>query len=473
MTLKSRQSSAAASRRFIARIWIVGVYAADLGRAALQVLLFAVLAVTVTLMTHARTPRRPVVPELHSKNGVLDLTLHAVRDSAGHDQFSFNGRNLAPVLRVAPGDALKITYINDLPRPSGEQCSTGPCQNMTNLHFHGLGISPKAPQDDVLDMMAAPGETLHYAVAIPGDQPPGLYWYHTHPHGESEQQALDGMSGAIVVEGIDNYVPQVRGLPEKVLVLRGRSIEHDPNATDLVHRVSMSTGSCGPQPEKPERIFTVNGAIRPTINIAPGQREFWRIVNASSDRYLDLEVDRASWEIVALDGMPLGYHDPKNPVRTENHVLLPPASRLEAIVTGPAGNTPSMLRTRCVDAGPDGDSTPPMVLADLAPISSTVDKRTASAASGRPAIHRELDLKSLESGPPAFVATFTEDKAGFYINYKKYSPDADPMVRVRVGTMQHLASVQRHPRAAPHASSPGALSGLRAEWRAPGTSRVA
>jgi hypothetical protein len=29
--------------------------------------------------------------------------------------------------------------------------------------------------------MAMPGQLLHYAVSIPLDQPPGLYWYHTHP----------------------------------------------------------------------------------------------------------------------------------------------------------------------------------------------------------------------------------------------------------------------------------------------------
>jgi FtsP/CotA-like multicopper oxidase with cupredoxin domain len=40
---------------------------------------------------------------------------------------------------------------------------------MTNLHFHGLEISPRAPQDNVIDMMAMPGETLHYVVEIPAD----------------------------------------------------------------------------------------------------------------------------------------------------------------------------------------------------------------------------------------------------------------------------------------------------------------
>src|SRR5258706_15528824 len=47
-------------------------------------------------------------------------------------------------------------------------------------------------------------------VDIPLEQPLGLYWYHTHPHGESHRQALDGMSGAIIVEGIDRYLPEIR-----------------------------------------------------------------------------------------------------------------------------------------------------------------------------------------------------------------------------------------------------------------------
>ena len=64
--------------------------------------------------------------------------------------------------------------------------------NMTNLHFHGLHVSPEPSQDDTISM-AMPGESSQYRVDVPLDQPPGLYWYHTHLHGESYRQALDGM----------------------------------------------------------------------------------------------------------------------------------------------------------------------------------------------------------------------------------------------------------------------------------------
>jgi len=237
--------------------------------------------------------------------------------------------------------------------------------DMTNLHFHGLTVSPDSPQDDVLDMMAMPGKSLSYTVQIPKDHPPGLYWYHTHPHGESYRQVLDGMSGAIVIEGIESYFPALAGLPERVLVVRGRSVENDPQSTALKQRVELSSYVCGGEQETPHEIMTVNGSVRPQIEIAPGDRQFWRLVNASADRYVDLQLEGQKFEIVAMDGEPIAHHDPDHRTRVADHVLLPPAGRLEAIVTGPAAGTPQRLISRCVDTGPDGDPNPAMVLADI------------------------------------------------------------------------------------------------------------
>ena len=236
--------------------------------------------------------------------------------------------------------------------------------NMTNLHFHGLTVSPNAPGDDVFGMMAMPGQVLHYSVKIPRDHPPGLFWYHTHPHGESHRQALDGMSGAIVIEGMERYAPQVRRLPERVMVVRGRSIENDPTAADLRRQVEIPSQRCGGEAEAVDEVFTVNGAVRPRIEIAPKERQYWRIVNASPDRYLDLQLDGQAFEIVALDGMPHTYHEPQSPDRTSDHLLLAPAGRLEAIVTGPPLGSHRVLRTLCVNTGPDGDPNHGMVLAD-------------------------------------------------------------------------------------------------------------
>jgi FtsP/CotA-like multicopper oxidase with cupredoxin domain len=111
---------------------------------------------------------------------VTSIELKAINDPAtGKGAFVFEGREVPPVVRAAPGGAIRLEYINQMSKSSSEVCVDGPCLNMTNLHFHGLHVSPDAPGDDVLSTMAMPGESLHYTVDIPADQPLGLYWY---PH---------------------------------------------------------------------------------------------------------------------------------------------------------------------------------------------------------------------------------------------------------------------------------------------------
>jgi FtsP/CotA-like multicopper oxidase with cupredoxin domain len=378
----------------------------------------------------------PNPPDLRAKHHALSFTLHAAIARDGKNSFYFDGQPKAPTLRLSPGDQLKINYINDLPAKSQESCAIAPCMDMSNLHFHGLTVSPKAPQDDVLGMMAMPGQSLRYTVQIPKDHPPGLYWYHTHPHGESHRQVLDGMSGALVIEGIESYFPALAGMPERVLVVRGRSLVNDPQSADLKHRVELSSDICGAEPEAPEEVFTVNGSVRPQIGIAPGDRQFWRLVNASADRYLDLEIEGQPFEIVAMDGMPLALHDPNHRTRSAEHVLLPPAGRLEAIVTGPAVGTPARLISRCVDTGPDGDPNPAMVLADIVSQSAAGPIPKTSETHVEPSL-RTLDLTAEEKAPPRFIVVFTEDKKAFYINGKVFTPDAAPVVRAKVGAYQH------------------------------------
>lgn len=405
-------------------------------RAAIPAVVSAVLLFWMFELAWKPQERLPSPPELRATNGTLSLTLHAGITADGRSAFFFNGQPDAPTLRLSPGDQLNITYINDLPSTPPEKCLAGPCMDMTNLHFHGLMISPKAPQDDVLDMIAMPGKSLHYTVQIPKDHPPGLYWYHTHPHGESYRQALDGMSGALVIEGIQAYFPEVVGLPERILVVRGRSVGDDSQSAALKERVHLSSDVCGAEPETPNEIMTVNGSVRPQIEIAPGERQLWRVVNASADRYLDLQLEGQTFEILALDGMPIAQRDRDHPTRIADHILLPPAGRLEAIVTGPKAGTNGRLLSRCVDTGPDGDPNPSMVLADIVPRRAAGSLQRIRESSQKPEL-KTLDLAAEEKAPPCFVVTFTEDKKGFYINGEKFAPDAPPMVRAKVGSFQH------------------------------------
>jgi FtsP/CotA-like multicopper oxidase with cupredoxin domain len=166
-------------------------------------------------------------------------------------------------------------------------------------------------------------------------------------------------------------------------------------------------------------------------------------------------MDGQTLEIVALDGMPLAYHEPEAPTRSTNHILIAPAGRLEAIVTGPPSGAHAALRTLCVDTGPDGDPNPEMVLADLVqPASDQPGSDRASpvppaervrVTEGRPALYKRIDAERLvrKRPEPSFTVTFTEDKSGFYINGRKYAPDASPMTSARIGTYQHWRIVNR------------------------------
>jgi FtsP/CotA-like multicopper oxidase with cupredoxin domain len=229
---------------------------------------------------------------------------------------------------------------------------------------------------------------------------------------------------------------------ERVLILRDQDIERVSSATreQMLQTLEMSPSRCGTAREqKAERVFTLNGEIRPRVPIEPGERQFWRIVNASPDLYADLEVGGEQLEIVALDGMPLSYHNQHRATRKVDHVLVPPAGRVEMIVVGPSSGSRSTLRTRCVDTGADGDPNPPMVIADVGGVRSDYPVRTTAVSTGT-AVYKEpstQEIQKLEGVTPDFTVLFTEDKNGFYINGKKFSMHDDPMLRVRVGSMQH------------------------------------
>jgi FtsP/CotA-like multicopper oxidase with cupredoxin domain len=414
---------------------------------------FVSLAAGFSLLLLGCSSREPVPPDRAPvSQGALpelpvarsSLVLEAVNDPhSGKGSFNYGGHETPPVIHVFPGESLRVNYRNQMSIHSTEQCASGPCMNMSNLHFHGLHVSPESPQDDTISMMAMPGESIQYRVDVPLDQPPGLYWYHTHPHGESYRQALDGMSGALIIDGIDRYVPEVRGMKERILIMRDAELRaHDPHPPLREKLAQLLDVRCSVSKQSPERIFTVNGVTRPAIPIAPGERQFWRIVNASPDLYADLSIDSEQMTVVARDGMPLTFHDPARRPETVEHVLLPPAGRIEAIVTGPRVGVRASLRSSCVDTGRSGDANPAMVLADLDPVADMHPPVTArSVVSQTPPLYRPLSaafLAKYESRAPDYTVRFNENSQGsYFINRRKYSPEDGPMTTVQIGDYQH------------------------------------
>jgi suppressor of ftsI len=347
-------------------------------------------------------------PELKSANGSLTFNVAVQADpTTQRPEFNYNGSTIPPTLRLLPGDTLIVNLTNNLPTPAAGALY----MNNVNLHYHGLHVSPQAPGDDSIDMLASPGQSLHYRIAIPANHPPGLYWYHSHAHGETERQTLSGMSGALIIDGIAQYVPAVANMAERILIVRdaplsgqtlpggdvkqmaamryamGRGVAMhgmalrgmampskteikgstnaktrnpyvriDPKYRNFIRPLVADTHCVASSPEAPIKALTLNGLTQPSIGIRRGEQQFWRMVNAGSDTYVDVSVDGAIMNVVALDGVPLssGVNTPASMVVT--HYLLPPASRVEFTITGSGSTTPYYLRTACVDSGPAGGS---------------------------------------------------------------------------------------------------------------------
>lgn len=139
-----------------------------------------------------------VEPEVRkSRNGYLDTTLNVVlaKSKVGgefREHRSYEGALTGPTLRVKAGDRLNINVINRLPSDD-ETCSQNPphngthCVNTTNLHTHGLHVSPTGNSDNVL-LKIKPGESIRYEIDIPEDHPAGTFWYHAHKHGSVAPQ---------------------------------------------------------------------------------------------------------------------------------------------------------------------------------------------------------------------------------------------------------------------------------------------
>ena len=371
----------------------------------------------------ASCPARPTIgsvvgePEdLRSTNGVLrvDLDYRTSIDANGETHFCYVAADgsEAPTLRLQPGDLLILRLKNAEPASPPERapkvrhtashhgtmpphlhaatsaCTAGAMSpTSTNVHFHGLTIPPVCHQDDVLNTLIQPGDPpFEYRLRIPANEPPGLYWYHPHVHGMSKAQVLGGASGALIVEGVERVDPALAGLPERVLIVRDRELvnpDAEPLQTDAVPpppvvRDSegdiLNTGTGGGKPAKDLSLNFVPVAFPEytagVIRMRPGERQLWRVLNASAITYLDLQVliddQLQALGVVSLDGVPVdtnGSADRR--IVWQSHALVPPAGRVEIVVKGPPQGRKASFVTRTVDTGPAGENDPTRPLATL------------------------------------------------------------------------------------------------------------
>jgi suppressor of ftsI len=351
----------------------------------------------------SETFRNP--PQIFSKHGALNTTLTITReliDIAGQKVVGnfYNGLYVPPTLRVFPGDVMTIEIINHF-------------NQMTNLHHHGTIVSPLGNGDNVfVDIM--PGEHYQQVINFPPNHPPGMLWYHPHMHGLVEGQIFDGMSGGLIVEGILEPFPQLRGIKERIMLLK--DFQNIDAQIPPEGQINSDAGTTR----------TINGQVAPTITIHPGETQFWRIGNIGADIYYRLKLDGHAFYEIARDG---ARH---NQLVKLDELILPPGARAEVLVRGgPEGVY--QLRTLYYDQGAVGDQYPEVGMATM--ISQGCPRRPVLL----PTESQFPPVPDLRNAPIAkhrtFVFSENPSTNQFYINGQQFNPSV-VNTTVKLGTVE-------------------------------------
>jgi suppressor of ftsI len=365
----------------------------------------SVLAGAIATIPTSQAARRPPLetftepPVVTSRGGVVRLSLSPRMSEiavagARFSAMTYDGQYIPPTIRVKPGDTIRVRFPNALDQP-------------TNLHVHGLAVSPRDNSDNAF-LQVAPGQTQEYEIRIPRNHAPGLFWYHPHPHGLSDVQTRNGMSGALIVEGLLDSFPSLRQVRERVLLLKDLQVEHGRVA-------HLGIGKSDSR--------TVNGVVDPVIVLAPGETELWRIANVGADVYYRLALEGHHFDVVARDGHRL----PR--IERADTLVLSPGGRVEALLTA---GTPGvhLLRDGDVDTGPAGNQYSGTVMATL-----RVAGAPATPATLPSALLPVDDLRPKVTNRRTIVFTESKDGDTFFIDGKTFDMTRTD-VRVKLGAVE-------------------------------------
>ncbi|MEV7023131.1 multicopper oxidase family protein [Kitasatospora sp. NPDC093558] len=388
--------------------------------------------------------RDPATADATGGDQNLTVTLEA-----GLSRFDVSGRQVsgqaysggtvvAPTLRVSPGSTVTVKLVNRLPVA-------------TNLHFHGMHVSPTDDSDNSFSCVS-PGAAITYRLAIPADHPQGTFWYHSHAMGtvcsadgghnmadmaftpgQTQNQIFAGLSGAMIVGDNRTLLPAgLRGATAHTFVLKDAQI-------DAAGRIVQNTIS----PSNPT-VRLVNGQLRPTLALRPNETQLWRLVNAGADITYQLRLDGQRFTVVGEDGIPVAK------VSSRDTLLLPPGKRFDVLVTAGASPGQTVLRTTTFTNGPQGDTYPDTELVTVKvdgravtrqpDVSGAVPTAPADLAAADVAGRRTVDLSEAQEG----------DSFYFLINGRKFAADTPAFdTPARLGTVEEWTIVnhteENHP----------------------------
>lgn len=418
-------------------------------------------------------------PDLRAQNGRLETTL-SVRYTdpkttsiagCGVKLRTYDGKLVGPTLRVKQGDVVNLLLKNQLPKESPNEIQaqfdqenqnayldTVPASfNTTNMHFHGLHVSPTGNSDNVL-LAIAPQSNFPYEVTLPKDHPIGSYWYHAHAHGSTAIQVGSGMAGAIVIEDNPSTTPKAllaANANEKIFVLQ--TILYNQQG-ELNNITSLFPGPSNPNPKDcssssgnkdtwtcSRRHITVNGQIVPVITMKRGEVQRWRLIDTAFRESIAFVVEGHDLHEIALDGNYLGRVDTW---KAGTPIDLQPGYRSDVLIK--ASMTPGEYRI--VDQPVSSakslrQAEEPENLLAILKVTEEIDDMALPTSEEMAALapFGDLDLSKQAVGVQEVAFKLGQDMPGkknyFQVNYRAFNPDHVRQLELGAVDMWSLTTV--------------------------------
>lgn len=293
----------------------------------------------------------------------VELVAQYADNVIGNDKVhlrSYNGALVGPTIRARAGDTLNIHLVNRLPAnpPTLNNVEVQAAElareltrgvppplttdiphnfNTTNLHTHGLHVSPAGNSDNVL-IAISPGEEFFYEIKIPPDHPPGTFWYHPHVHGSTALQVSSGMEGALIIEGDIDRVPAIAAAREQIFVFQQIDYATSDNKLNRLEKKGTLEDFNRPFNNgdwaNGKRSTLINGTLAPILEMQPGEVQRWRLIDAGVEETVLFKITGPDGkpvpqQLIALDGITTGR------IEAMDQIYLYPGYRADVLIRAP------------------------------------------------------------------------------------------------------------------------------------------
>lgn len=280
-----------------------------------------------------------------------------------------------PVLVTTPNSKLKLNFnnkisVSGLSKQQNQAATTVKVSTYgnsssdglggttsTNLHVHGLHVSPTGFSDNVVARYTS-GQKWSSKLTVPSDHGIGSYWYHPHYHPSVNQQVYGGLSGFIQIGDPLSKVPDFRKAPRNLAVIKAIDINVDQDNGNLILGANANLGGVANQ----MTMVTVNGEFQPEVKAGKGGWQSLSLSNQANQAMYNISLIHTNTDgkkttlpayIYGEDGHQypkirqavgtLGTNilndDTPYYTQAQNLISLPPGKRIDLLVYLPDGKT--------------------------------------------------------------------------------------------------------------------------------------